>query len=611
LERLRWWLEESAKGTLHREEDPPHQFFAVPNTNLIITRGQFSELGQQKTYTLVAKRPGHGLPETWVLADATQKPAEAKAGDPTWIVMVCKPEAVVQKGLRHAPETLRQLCDVIREQTGTDLQQQILGELKQRFPEQAPQKDSIRVAILLMLPVAKGDGSPASPQLYAYLFDSALALGVGVGLWLEEGVRRLNVADLPADWGANVRAFAANVQLEFDPLLAGLYTGEKQMPATIVVGAGAIGSQVADVLARGGCERMGLVDKDVLNPHNLARHTLRKDAVGFSKAQALSVSIRNATGTPTDFLIADLLSRKREDHDAIRAYLAEAKVIIDCSASAHVATTLGDLAPGSARRISCFLSPDARDLVVMVEAADRSTMMAELEDSYLAALAVDPKLVNHIPAHVEGARYGRGCGDRSTKIASELVMSQAAVAARRIRRSLSDTTASLSVYRACEDGSTACLPVVTGGSRVFRVGGWSVAIHEQVIAACRQERERGLPAETGGVLLGTWDVERHEMRVVCMLPAPPDSVGSADGFIRGCEGLKEQVAAIQRRTADQVVYLGEWHSHPRGASAAQSATDVVAAAALAQELAAEGKPALQLIVADGDQPGVMLVREGP
>ncbi len=52
------------------------------------------------------------------------------------------------------------------------------------------------------------------------------------------------------------------------------------------------------------------------------------------------------------------------------------------------------------------------------------------------------------------------------------------------------------------------------------------------------------------------------------------------------------------RLDSQIRYVGEWHSHPRRASALPSSTDLRQVAWLRHELAGEGLPALMAIAAD-------------
>ena len=85
----------------------------------------------------------------------------------------------------------------------------------------------------------------------------------------------------------------ANVHIEFDQEraaeLAGLSEADKRK--VVLVGAGAIGSQVSMILAREGRFSWTVVDDDKLLPHNLARHSLEFEDLGKPKAVALSARL--------------------------------------------------------------------------------------------------------------------------------------------------------------------------------------------------------------------------------------------------------------------------------------------------------------------------------
>ena len=58
-------------------------------------------------------------------------------------------------------------------------------------------------------------------------------------------------------------------------------------PRVVLVGAGALGSQIHDHLSRMGWGRWSVIDQDTLLPHNVARHRLGEMAVGISKVSAI------------------------------------------------------------------------------------------------------------------------------------------------------------------------------------------------------------------------------------------------------------------------------------------------------------------------------------
>ena len=75
----------------------------------------------------------------------------------------------------------------------------------------------------------------------------------------------------------------------------------------LLIGAGSLGSAVAEILVRGGLKRPTVCDGDVIEQGNLARHTLSLYDTGASKAAALVARLRfisahvNVDAIPTAF----------------------------------------------------------------------------------------------------------------------------------------------------------------------------------------------------------------------------------------------------------------------------------------------------------------------
>ena len=70
---------------------------------------------------------------------------------------------------------------------------------------------------------------------------------------------------------------------------------------------------------------------------------------------------------------------------------------------------------------------------------------------------------------------------------------------------------------------------------------------------------RALPNETGGILIGEYDVERVTAIVRSATGPPSDSVATPTTFRRGTRGLNRLLRSAWRRG---LYYLGEWHFHP-------------------------------------------------
>jgi Prokaryotic homologs of the JAB domain len=101
-----------------------------------------------------------------------------------------------------------------------------------------------------------------------------------------------------------------------------------------------------------------------------------------------------------------------------------------------------------------------------------------------------------------------------------------------------------------------------------------------------------LPNETGGVLLGSFDMARKVALVSLALSSPEDSKEWPTVYIRGSAGLQGVVSRSEIATGGGFEYIGEWHSHPSGATAGASRDDRRALSLLSEVMAEDARPAL-------------------
>jgi Prokaryotic homologs of the JAB domain len=80
--------------------------------------------------------------------------------------------------------------------------------------------------------------------------------------------------------------------------------------------------------------------------------------------------------------------------------------------------------------------------------------------------------------------------------------------------------------------------------------------------------------------------------------SPIDSVEYPTAYIRGCRGLEDQVREAERKTAYQLQYIGEWHSHPAGHACRPSDDDRTLLTWLTYHMGADGLPGVVVIVGD-------------
>ena len=104
--------------------------------------------------------------------------------------------------------------------------------------------------------------------------------------------------------------------------------------SVLVIGGGAVGSALSEILVRSGVQRVTVMDQDRLEAGNLVRHTLGVSHVGRHKASSLSERLDDAAiHSIVSSIDAKFPPRKSEDLDLV----LNADVVIDCSADDSVA----------------------------------------------------------------------------------------------------------------------------------------------------------------------------------------------------------------------------------------------------------------------------------
>jgi proteasome lid subunit RPN8/RPN11 len=150
----------------------------------------------------------------------------------------------------------------------------------------------------------------------------------------------------------------------------------------------------------------------------------------------------------------------------------------------------------------------------------------------------------------------------------------------------------IKVWQTSDDGSSDVSAVDVAVSPVNRrvLGTWTVLYDDELLETVRRLRAERLPNETGGILVGSFDVERRIIYVVDTIPSPIDSEERRTLYIRGCEGLQAQLARAREQTFEQLEYVGEWHSHPDGFDCLPSGDDLNVLSWLTTHMNADGVP---------------------
>jgi len=105
-----------------------------------------------------------------------------------------------------------------------------------------------------------------------------------------------------------------------------------------LIGAGALGAAVAEILVRGGVSDMLIVDHDDLEAGNLVRHTLTGADLGCNKATAISARLQRAS--PMSRISTHAASLPRGA--ALRKLLEPFDIVLECTGEDDVLRLLGE-----------------------------------------------------------------------------------------------------------------------------------------------------------------------------------------------------------------------------------------------------------------------------
>lgn len=605
VERIRDWLAQTANNQLHGDDQPLEPLLFDPVVDLVLPDDVLlGETGNAPVWLSI----------TWVQREVGLSTALARRLDMTnsqqefsWVALTVSCPPQMHGVIRHMPRTLEELHDFLAT-AGFDLLEYLRGAMTDWIRGSRDEFERVlgaRLILVVRLPKTRTHNSEEFETVENRAFTlttTVKEVGADIGVWgVHQGTPGLMVPCDVAKQGGNTTLIALNPRAAFTRSLAASVNGLEHPTRVSItaVGVGALGSQVVCNLVRAGFGEWTLIDNDVLLPHNLGRHSLYGFATGFPKATALAEVL---TGTiegeqVAQGIVADVL-RPRESAEQVRLALSNAEIILDMSASVSVARHLSHDPQVNGRRVSLFLNPSGTALTLLAEDRARRVPLDALEMQLYRALLTNPDLSGLLDAGGR-LRIGQSCRDVSAQIPQDLVALHAAIGSRAFRDALKSDGPQITTWRVEEQGysvsSTSVDPVKLCKEVV---GDWMVHTDSLLRERLSHLRQEKLPKETGGVLIGAYDMHRKSIYIVYAVPSPADSEECPTAYVRGTGGLKRSVEKMSTATADMLHYVGEWHSHPDGSRLAPSRDDRKVLHWLGDISEGDGRPLVMAIVGD-------------
>lgn len=385
-QRLRWnverallWLDRAARGELLRRGDryelPDFRFGGGPRLGFVETEVSLATWDTSPWWGwLATKQVGKAR-----VAVRFDDPSNSPILTPNWGAMirgaedgpegawVRLPSAPILEPW-EAPSTWAELKSAAGAR-GSALEDLVLGEIRNRFAGTMR-----RHPLLLGFPIpATTGGAPRRMHWVGFDLPRFAAASDFIAGFRPGSRRGRDRVDRQRLYGMKpLRWFDSQGWSDEELTGRGRLSERLRQTSVLLLGAGALGSEVAELLIRGGVRRLTVLDPEELEPGNLVRHRLTLDEVGESKGVALARRL-NRISPHADVIAAKAeFPQVTETSEEVRDRLDLADLILDTTANDGVQVHLERFRWESCRSFfSLSFGPECRRLYLFAVRAER------------------------------------------------------------------------------------------------------------------------------------------------------------------------------------------------------------------------------------------------
>lgn len=376
----------------------------------------------------------------------------------------------------------------------------------------------------------------------------------------------------------------------------------------LVVGCGALGSWVAEMLTRVGLKSLRLLDTAIVKPGVLARQNYLPSDIGARKSDALAGRLK-AVDPKIDVvgIAAEAHAYLTGTPDVALGYDA----IIDCTASNTFQMKMERdwrLFGGRMPPVVSMITDSKAKRCLLVCLGPGST--GGIWDAYvhlkysLCTQADSADLISAFYSEAAAKNLFQpepGCSDPtfsgSTADVCCIASTALNIAAQHLASSHSPMGTALSAHSFERTGETKTFRLV--GMQETVAGGYRVRVAENVHREARawvrrNNRIRSRSYETGGLLWGHWDDAVNVLWIFDASGPPPDSRHEPEHFVCGVEGTLIEHERRMAQSRGTCGFVGFWHTHP-AMSSHQSIVDIGGMAELVSRIGQNQRRSAMLI----------------
>lgn len=323
----------------------------------------------------------------------------------------------------------------------------------------------------------------------------------------------------------------------------------------LIIGCGALGSSLAEILVRSGVKNLTIEDFDNIKGGNLCRANYDLNDLIFFKTNRLS----NRLQSISPFVNLNEIPIKLSNYDLqnVKNYLNEKiDIIFDCSTDTEV-TYILDNVKYTGRIFSLAITNNAKSFVSIT--GKSLTKQAKTIFDFIE---------NEPPSYFEGT----GCGYPTFEANYNDINALLNIGLKVINNNYSKDKnhESFIVEPSFEDD----LIIDIEEYEYYNIDDINSSIHisKSILKRIEEETKFHYPKEFGGVFIG---YKSDINFIITDILIPDEYKNGQTIFIREPGTLNERLSEIHKMTNGEIEYLGEWHSHPNGPTT-PSRTDIKA-----------------------------------
>lgn len=321
---------------------------------------------------------------------------------------------------------------------------------------------------------------------------------------------------------------------------------------TLVIGNGAIGSSLSEILVRAGLKKIDLADIDLIEPGNICRSSYDFTEVSFSKSAQLKQKLEDISPFVEVNIFNDLkaTSPKNEKYQQTFEKLNSYDIIIDCTANNQIIQMLTDM---KLSNLICYISMSnrAREIIFVTNADNSNLIERRNQMLYSFGTFTEPEF-----------REGTGCWHPTFEASNFDINQLLNFSIRKINSFFVDNITPKSFYSFIDNNYIGLSVDIKFYQNVLNL---TLTVESSVLDTIEQYSRAHYPNEFGGILMGSY-LNNYIDLVISDIIVPDNYKSSRTNFEPDHKELNKRTKEYYNHYNNKVIYVGDWHSHPNGSN---------------------------------------------